>query len=139
MSEAKIITSAQNPRIKAVAKLREKKGRDSQKLFLIDGCRALNFALKNHFPVSELYYCGKFFKPGEEKIIKAAQAKGLSVFNLNEKAFAKIAYGDNPDGIVAVARQQKKELADLPEGKSALYLILDSVEKPGNLGAILRT
>lgn len=139
MSETKIITSAQNPKVKNAAQLRDKKGRDSQKLMLIDGYRALNLALKNNFAVKELYYCEKLFKPNEEKLLKAAQARGIAIFHLSEKAFAKVSYGDNPDGLVAVARQEKKELADLPLGKSALYLILDSVEKPGNLGAILRT
>lgn len=140
MISRQVITSTHNPRIINAARLRDKKGRDSRKLMLIDGYRAVNLALNNGFALKQVFYCEKFFQSRGERILVArAQEKGAQVFHLTEKVFARIAYGDNPEGILAVAGQVKRNLADLPLGKSALYLILDSVEKPGNLGAILRT
>jgi RNA methyltransferase, TrmH family len=140
MRDKEIITSVYNPRVKNVEGLREKKARDSRRLMLIDGYRAVSLALNNQIPLKELFYCEKFFKSREEKVlIERAEKNGAKIFCLNEKVFARVAYGDNPEGILAVAGQVKKDLADLPLGKSALYLVLESLEKPGNLGAILRT
>lgn len=140
MELTETITSIHNPRIKKVASLREKKERDSQKLMIIDGYRAINLALNSGVSIKELFYCAEFFKSGNEKnLIGRVKEKGARIFHLPEKVFRKIAYGDTPEGILAVSPQVKKELVDLPIGKSTLYLILEAVEKPGNLGAILRT
>jgi len=134
------ITSLDNARVKNVIKLRDKKGRDSQKSMVIDGYRALNLALNNDVGLKELFYCEKFFNSrGENLLVERARQNGAQIFHLGEKVFEKIAYGDNPEGILATAGQIKKVLADLPIGKSALFIVLESVEKPGNLGAILRS
>jgi len=141
MTFEKIIISPHNPQVKNAVRLREKKERDSRKLMIIDGYRAINLALNNRIFLKELFYCEKFFKrKGAEKdLINLAEEKGTRIFNLAGKVFEKIAYGDNPEGVLAVAESMEKGLADLPKGKSALYLVLESLEKPGNLGAILRT
>ncbi|MDP3014394.1 MAG: RNA methyltransferase [Candidatus Subteraquimicrobiales bacterium] len=140
MTQEKIITSLENARVKNVIKLRDKKGRDSLKLMIIDGYRAINLALNNGFALKELFYCEKFFNSrGERILIERTQQNGARIFHLSEKVFKKIAYGDNPEGVLAITGQVKKSLADLPLGKSALFVVLESVEKPGNLGAILRS
>ncbi|MDP3143324.1 MAG: RNA methyltransferase [Candidatus Omnitrophota bacterium] len=140
MTEEKNITSGDNPRIKNVVRLRDKSERDSQRLMIIDGYRAINLALNNNVTLKELFYCEKFFNSRGEKIfVQRAEQKGSRIFHLEEKVFRKIAYGDNPEGLLAIGEQVKKSLADLPMGKSALFIILESLEKPGNLGAILRS
>lgn len=140
MISENIITSAHNPHIKNAVKLREKKWRDSRKLMIIDGYRAINMALNNRVALKELFYCERFFKTSNEKaLVDKTKQKGAGVFQVGEKVFSQMAYGDNPEGIIGITSQPKMKLADLPLGGSALYLILESLEKPGNLGALLRT
>jgi TrmH family RNA methyltransferase len=140
MPAEKIITSVNNPRIKNIVRLREKKARDSQDLMIIDGIKAIRLALDNPVAVKELFYCDSLLRDKEERgLVERAKKKKADIFSLNRKVFARIAYGDNAEGIIAVAVKVKRHLKNLAKGKSGLYLILESLEKPGNLGAVLRT
>ncbi|MEM7030807.1 MAG: RNA methyltransferase [Chloroflexota bacterium] len=131
-----IITSLQNPQIKNLVKLRQRRQRDRQKRMLIDGIRPLTLALRNNFPIETLYYC-------EDRVslvlLELARSKDTRLQPVSEMVFQKIGYGDNPDGHLGLAGQPDFNLSYLPTRSNPLFLIAEGLEKPGNLGAILRS
>ena len=134
------ITSLQNPRVKQLVKLRERRGRDEAGLFLIEGYREVRRALEKDLPLGELYYSPEWFLgENEPALIEQAQRAGAHLFELSKEAFAKCAYRDRPDGLLAVAPQWKRTLGELALGAPPLLLVVESIEKPGNLGTILRS
>lgn len=135
------ITSLQNERIKKCVRLRERKEREKTKLFLIEGYRELKRALDAGHRIEELYVCPDFFLGENEKsLIELADCE---TFYCTKEVFAKISYRDRPDGILAIAphlnttlNQLKSILAKHP---LPFLVIAESIEKPGNLGTILRS
>jgi len=128
-----IIESVQNEKIKNLVKLREaSRERKQQSLFLIEGWREINLALKGGVEIENLFYCQDYIKQelgiDEEKIIE-----------VSKKVFDKIAYRENPDGFLAVAKAKQEKLKNIKLSAKPLIIVLEAVEKPGNLGAILRT
>jgi TrmH family RNA methyltransferase len=111
---AEKITSLQNPRLKQLVKLRDRRPRDEAGLFLIEGYREVRRALEAGVKPVELY-CGAdwFLGVNEPALIEEAQRSGAQVFDLSKEAFAKVSYRDRPDGLLAVAAQWKRTLADL--------------------------
>jgi RNA methyltransferase, TrmH family len=130
-----IITSVQNPKIKNLVRLRKSAKRKKQELFLIDGLREIEVALKYNFFVEELFYCPEFDK--EKKELKGLGDK--IVYITTPEVFRKIAYAENPNGWIAVVRPRYNQLENSKLNKNPLIIVLESVEKPGNLGAIIRT
>ncbi len=132
------ITSLQNPKIKNIVKLRQRKHRDRQQLMLIDGARALRVALQNDFALQSIFIDeNKAF--AHTDLLTLAREHQIFVQAVSELVFQKIGYGDNPDGILALAPQPKFELSALNCPPNALFLVTEGLEKPGNLGAILRS
>lgn len=133
------ITSLQNPRIKRLVRLRERRERDEEKAFLVEGYREVLRALECKAALDELYYCPGWFLGGSEPaLLSAASAAGARLFELSREAFAKVAYRDRPDGILAVAPQWRRTLGALELPAAPLILVVEAIEKPGNLGTILR-
>lgn len=134
------ITSLQNQRIKDVVKLHQHRQRRRAGKFLIAGYRALCHALEQDYALLELYVAPElFFGNNEETLIGRMAATGVIICEVTAAVFAKLADGGRPDGLLAVARQPVRRLADHhPVGKG-FYLIAEGVEKPGNLGTILRS
>ena len=151
------ITSLQNPRVKQLVKLRDRRDRDEAGLFLVEGYREVRRALEKNIRLTELYFCPEWFLgENEPALIEQAGQAGAQLFELSKEAFAKCAYRDRPDGLLAVAPQWKNALADLVVGRALrptvaadvgdkprptdpFLLIVESIEKPGNLGTILRS
>lgn len=134
------ITSLQNPRIKQLVKLRDRRPRDEAGVFLIEGYRELRRALEKAIPISEVYYAPDWFMgENEGTLLDAAHRAGASLFELSKDAFAKVAYRERPDGLLAVAPQWKRSLQDLKLPKEPFLLVVEAIEKPGNLGTILRS
>ena len=161
------ITSLQNPRVKQLVKLRDRRDRDEAGLFLVEGYREVRRALEKNIRLTELYFCPEWFLgENEPALIEQAGQAGAQLFELSKEAFAKCAYRDRPDGLLAVAPQWKNALADLVVGRAlrptdaadvgasavagpmadkkprptdAFFLVVESIEKPGNLGTILRS
>jgi len=130
------LTSAQNPRIKALLHLRDKKERDQTGLFLIEGYRELKRAAEAGVRCESLFICPELFLgTNEEPLIANIKAQ---IFELPKFLFEKISYRDRPDGLIAVAFQMKRTLASLRPEKG-IYVIAEAIEKPGNLGTILRS
>lgn len=137
-----LITSLQNPRIKDLVRLRDRRGRDRDQKVLIEGYRELLRALNAGYPVQELYVCPALFQGvNEPALIERFRAGGTDVFETSEPVFCKVAYRDRPEGLLGVGPQRHRHLEDLHLGAETppLLLIAEAIEKPGNLGTMLRT
>ena len=135
-----IITSLQNPRLKRLVRLRDRRPRDEERKFLVEGYREVSRALEKKVALDELYFCRDWFLgTNEPSLIAQAEASGAAVFELSKDAFAKVAYRERPDGILAVAPQWRRALADLALPENPFILVVEAIEKPGNLGTILRS
>lgn len=134
------ITSLQNPRVKQLVKLRDRRPRDEAGVFLVEGYREIRRALEKRVPLQELYVAPEWFLgENEPDLIARAEQAGARVFELSREAFAKVAYRERPDGLLAVAPQWKRSLADLALRADPFLLVVEAIEKPGNLGTILRS
>ena len=137
---AELITSLQNPRLKRLVRLRDRRPRDEEGAFLVEGYRELVRALDAGIRPQEAYYCpGWFLGSNEPALLARAEAAGARLFELSREAFAKVAYRERPDGLLAVAPQWRRTLADLVLPADPFLLVVEAIEKPGNLGTILRS
>lgn len=141
----KEISSAQNPLIKEVLLLRDRRAREDSKKFLIEGYRELLRALSSRHAVELLFVCPELFLgTNERQLIKSAAEAGATIVHCPKSLFAKISYRDRPDGLLAIAPQQHKSLKDLAALLAAktippFLIAAEAIEKPGNLGTILRS
>ena len=161
------ISSLQNPRLKQLVKLRDRRPRDEAGVFLVEGYREIRRALEKGVALAEIYFSPEWFLgENEPALIAQARAAGAEAFELTKEAFAKVAYRERPDGLLAVAPQWKRALEDLdavvagrglpipPEAqgrgaagagdparqkRAPFFLVVEAIEKPGNLGTILRS
>ncbi|HWL16014.1 MAG TPA: RNA methyltransferase [Opitutus sp.] len=134
------ITSLQNPRVKQLVKLRDRRPRDEAGVFLVEGYREIRRALEKRIPLRELYFSPDWFLgENEPALLEQAERAGAKLFELSKHAFAKVAYRERPDGLLAVAPQWKRTLADLTLPAAPFLLVVEAIEKPGNLGTILRS
>jgi TrmH family RNA methyltransferase len=151
MSLVELITSLQNPRVKQLVKLRDRRPRDEAGVFLVEGYRQIRRALEKRVTLTELYVCPEWYlgeQGNEPALIEQARAAGAKVFQLTKDAFAKVAYRERPDGLLAVAPQWRRTLTDLDAllaekinkyRPDPFLLVVEAIEKPGNLGTILRS
>lgn len=134
------ITSTQNPRVKALVKLKKRSERDSQGIFLTEGYRPITRALAAGFYFDELYYCPEWFLgSNEQKVLNDAEQAGTKLMKLGKEAFAKIAYRERPEGLLAIGKQWYPQLKDLKLSENPFLIVVEAIEKPGNLGTILRS
>ena len=133
------ITSLQNPKIKNVVHLSKSRERKSQNLFVVEGFREINMALANAYAIKELFYTAEVNQhPGFEQL-KKNHLNSRLLTEVSKEVFEKIAYRENSDGLLALFEPRFLAIEDLKLPDNPLLLIIESVEKPGNLGAILRT
>ena len=145
------ITSAANPRVREAARLRDADTRRETCLTLIDGRRELARATRAGVTIEEVFVDAdsaaallqEEFAPShdtpDEPCLADLAARGTRITGLSRKAFERIAFGSRNEGVVAVARYQAGTLADFAVANDRPVLVIEGVEKPGNLGAILRT
>jgi len=135
-----IITSLQNPRLKRLVRLRDRRPRDEERAFLVEGYREVRRALERGVALDEVYFSREWFLGGNEPaLLEQAGAAGARLYEVSKEAFAKVAYRERPDGILAVAPQWTRTLADLKLSAAPFILVVEAIEKPGNLGTILRS
>ncbi|MCE9612691.1 MAG: RNA methyltransferase [Lentisphaerae bacterium] len=135
-----IITSLTNPRVKQVVKLRQRSHRDELGLFLIEGYREIKRALDNAFYPAELYYAPELYQGSNEPaLLERCLANGVQLIECAAYVFNKLSYRDRPDGLLAVAPQRHLALDQLNVPANALVIVAEAIEKPGNLGTILRS
>jgi RNA methyltransferase, TrmH family len=139
------ISSVQNPKIKNIVRLLEKASeRKQQNLIVIEGEIEIEMAIKGGFEVIQLFFCTKLLtKNYPEKNylekLKNISKNAIQLTEVTEQVFEKIAYRDGSMGVVALAKPKKISFETLKLSQNPLLLVLEKVEKPGNLGAILRT
>jgi TrmH family RNA methyltransferase len=131
-----VITSTQNPKVKSLLTLEKPRERRRQQLFIIEGKKEIGLALKAGYRIGNLFYCVDIFPETE---LKSLNVEDKLLVPVTQEVFDKIAIRENSGGVVAVAEMKPNRLEDIRLGKNPLVLVLESVEKPGNLGAILRT
>ncbi len=130
------ITSAANPRIKHLARLvREPRERRASSLFCLETEREIHRALD-----ADLSACEVFVAPAAPmSVVQRLDVLGVPVISVSTEVLARAAYRENPEGLIAVFTAPTRSLEALPAKPDALYAVCAGVEKPGNLGAILRT
>ncbi|MBU1370313.1 MAG: RNA methyltransferase [Bacteroidetes bacterium] len=127
-----MITSKTNPQVKNLIHLQKASERKRQQLFVAEGRREIERALKNNFQLEKLYACAEIC--GDISALQAGEIVWVSA-----EVFEKLAYRGNSDGLVALFKPVVNSLESLSLKKNPLLIILEAVEKPGNLGAVLRT
>ncbi len=140
------IDSPSNPRIKAAARLRERREREATGLTLVDGGREALRAMEAGATVEAAFVCPALIGSREasrvfEKVEQSFGPFGASIelIEVGERAFERLAFGDRADGVILVVRAPGTSLDDLELPPNPLVVVTEDVEKPGNVGAILRS
>jgi TrmH family RNA methyltransferase len=133
------ITSLTNPRVKHLVSLRRRRVRDQANLTLIEGLEELDLALTAGVRPKALFYSPELTGSDRHPLLDRVAERGADVIAVSKEVFAKVAYRESPDGWLAVVPAVQTELTALKTGTNPLVLICQGVEKPGNLGAIVRT
>ncbi len=121
-----------------VVKLLKSGVRKKANLTVVEGFREFQLAVAGGHVVESLYVCPEI--AGKEKIFFLERAKPDSyLYEITSDIYSKIAYRENADGVVAVMKPVRKNLEDIKTGARPLILVVESAEKPGNIGAMLRT
>lgn len=141
MRPEKFISSLQNPLIRQVLQLKEKKrGRDKTGLFILEGQRELQLALLGNYKLTTVFYYPEII--AQEKVLELLQDKAeyVQIIKVSQEVYKRIAYREKTEGILAMAEAKTHKIKDLQfHRKNPLLLIAQAPEKPGNLGALLRT
>ncbi len=144
-----VITSPANARLKSLVALRRRRVREETGTTLVEGFEELSVALAAGVRPAAVYYCPELFSPagragvqdiGEQTdALGVARSRGAEMVQVSRAAFEKAAYRDGPDGVLAVVPAVSRSVGELTRHTDDVVLICQGVEKPGNLGAMLRT
>ncbi|MER3480751.1 MAG: 23S rRNA methyltransferase [Meiothermus sp.] len=134
------ITSTANPRVKELARLLERRHRERQRRFLIEGAREIERALRAGIELEQALVCEGRMNPEEQQVYAALRrVDRLSPLEVSEAVLGKLSVRDSPAGLIALARMPQQTLEDYKPRPDALILVAVGLEKPGNLGALLRS
>lgn len=126
--------------MKHVVKLRQRSHRDEEGLTVVEGYREVKRALDNGHLPGELFFSRPLFQgTNEDALLDRCRDAGVSLVETTADVFRKMAYRDRPEGLLAVAPQIRGSLADLCLPPDPLLIVAEAVEKPGNLGTIVRS
>lgn len=128
------ISSLQNPRIKRLVQLSKPRERRQQEVFVIEGRREIALAMQSGYQFESIFQCPEIAPDDLPPF-----PKGTETIRISHEVFARVAYRENSDGLIALARPRNHRLNDLFLPVDPLIIVIEAVEKPGNLGAILRT
>ena len=136
-----LITSASNPRIKAVVRLRTCAEREATGEMIVEGYRECRRALDNGYRPRAVFHCPELYlkNENEPRLVADCERLGAEVFTCSKACFGKIAYKERPDGLLMVGPHVSIRLKDLKLPENALVIVTEAIEKPGNLGTILRS
>ncbi len=140
MKPAQQITSASNPRVKDLVRLRTRKERRARGLVIIEEPLVIRRALAAGLPLAEVWACPAQQAPTTAALYGEIAAAGIPAVEVPPQVMDKIAYRERSEGLLVLAPRREPVLADLDpgSGRPALLVVLENVEKPGNLGAVLR-
>jgi TrmH family RNA methyltransferase len=134
------IRSTSNERIKQLVRLRKRRERDRTGRFIVEGYREVRRAVETGADIDELFVCLELYLGTDEpRIVEVARGNGAEIVDVAEDPFRKASYRDRPEGLLAVMRQFDVSLDGFDPGPEPLLLVAESIEKPGNLGTMLRT
>ncbi|MBN8575311.1 MAG: RNA methyltransferase [Cytophagales bacterium] len=131
-----LITSTHNPKVKSLLALEKPRERRKQQLFMVEGAKEVRLAMEAGYRIGNIFFCEEILDRKESGDLLQQDKLLIPV---SKEVFDKIAIRESTGGILAVAEQKNHRLQDIKLSANPLLLILESVEKPGNLGAILRT
>ncbi len=132
----KVITSSQNPFIKSLIQLQEKaKARKQSGTFLIEGMREIELAIKGNYEIETMLFLPELVSEAQINQL----VKGSEPIEISKEVYQKLAYRDTTEGILAIAKTKSLNLSDLRLPENPLIVVLEALEKPGNIGAVLRT
>ena len=132
-----MINSTQNERVKRLVALQQKSSERRQSgRFVVEGRQELEHCLRAGYQIESVFCCAE-----RSPMVNGqwSMVKGIQRFDVSPAVYEKLAYRGTTEGVVAVVRQRHLQLADLQLGDAPLLVVLESVEKPGNLGAVLRS
>ena len=135
------LSSPQNERVKHVVRLKDRRYRDSSGETIIEGYRELTHAINSNFLPNSLFYCSQMFLGNNEpELLAKAGSSGVLMIETSPEVFKKISYRDRPDGLIGVADAINYNLSDIELNSGCpILLVMESIEKPGNLGAMIRS
>ncbi len=140
------ITSLQNPRVKEAVRLRDRSHRDKQGRFPIDGARELGRAISSGVELLEIFICRPLCESDDaRRVLDALQGSAgasrptVQQWDVSRPVFEKLAFGDRAEGLLGVAATPSKTLADFPLTDNPLVGVIEGLEKPGNIGAVMRS
>jgi len=137
---SKVVRSTTNPGVKSAVRLRNRRARKETGLFLVEGFREIRRALDANIGIETLWFCPELYLGGSEgELVDRASVAGAEIAQVAEAPFKKMAYRDRPEGLLAVCRQFDTSLEQIEIGTSPLLLVVEAIEKPGNLGTMIRT
>ena len=135
-----VLTSFANPRVKATTALRDRRERDRTGLTLVDGAREVRRALDAGAEVVEAFVSEPLLAgPDARAALDALRRGNIPIHATSEAVFAKLAFGERAEGLLAVVRIPATALADLVLPADPLVVVIEGVEKPGNVGAVMRS
>ena len=136
-----MISSTSNPRIKAIRKLADSKERSATNTFLAEGLRVVGQAVDSDVHIQELLYCEDLLISdyGKSLVEKLKQNTSVEIIEVSKEVFESLARKDKPQGIAAVIRQKWADLNDFSSVDRGIWVALEAVQNPGNLGTVLRT
>ena len=137
----KQISSLQNQAVKKLLQLQEKsRARKKENLTVIEGAREIHLALKGGYQISEFYHCPELFPAEDASALLRNTSSEIAVTEITKEVYHKVAYRGGTEGVIAVAATQSLSLKELKLSTSnPLILVAEAPEKPGNIGALLRT
>jgi len=139
-SPTPLLTSFSNPRIRAATALRDRRERDRTGLTLIDGARELRRALDAGVQVVEVFVCEPLLAgPHARAALDLLYAGGITIRPTAAPVFAKLAFGERAEGFVAIASIPSSAITDLALPEVPMIAVIEGLEKPGNLGAVMRS
>lgn len=136
---AGMLTSTKNPRIKLIKSLEKSKQRRAQQLAVIEGIIEIELALQAGITLKTLVVCEQLLSPEAKVLLERVSGLQCEILPVNDVVFNHLVYRDDAHGVLALVAIQHKELSALHLPANPVILVLDGVEKPGNLGALFRT
>lgn len=134
-----MIQSLQNEQVKYVVSLQRRRAREEAQLFVVEGWRFVEEAVRRNAPIKKVFVCLERESIEWQPLLKKLGERGIPFEEVDERVLRKMSATEEPQGILAVVRQTTYTWADLHIDKNSVLLILDGIQDPGNLGTILRT
>ncbi len=134
------ITSVHNSRVKDAVKLRNRRGRSKQERFLIDGAREIARAIDGQVRLADVFVCEPLCQSDEcRRLLTLLDKSDATTWHVTPEVFGRLAFGERQEGVVAVAQTPDRTIDQLQVADGALVAVVCGLEKPGNVGAVLRS